>query len=182
MFDKNGQFLYPANCNMPSSSNLQPRSTVLYDELDLFYDMSMVCGCSKCKGLKKNPRRITLSHYINVRLLKVDGLIPSTMIKNPMGDIEKTCRNTSICSFFEKLEAISTKFHPKLANLSPSVESTKSSCSELKYDINTTQNITTRRSKMLYELREKMSKYTPKSVQLSKCSDDFHVPIHLESK
>jgi hypothetical protein len=165
---------------MPSSNN-QPGSMVLHRELDLFYDTPVVCGCSKCKGLKKNPRCVTLSHYINDRLPKVDGLIPPTMVKNPIGDIEKTCRNTSICSFFENLEARSTKFHPKLTNSSPSVESTKSS-SEPKYDINTTQNISTRRSKKLYELREKMSKYTPKFVQLLEGSDDFPLPIHLQSK
>jgi hypothetical protein len=50
----------------------------------------VVCGCSKCKGLKKNPRCVTLSHYINDRLPKVDGLIPPTVVKNPIGDIEKT--------------------------------------------------------------------------------------------
>jgi hypothetical protein len=36
MFDENGQLLYPANCNMPSSSNLQHGSTILHHELDLF--------------------------------------------------------------------------------------------------------------------------------------------------
>jgi hypothetical protein len=76
------------------------------------------------------------------------------VVKNPIGDIEKTHRNTSICFFFEKLEARSTKLHPKLANPSPSVESTKR-FSEPKYDINTTQNNSTGRSKKLYELREK---------------------------
>jgi hypothetical protein len=116
-----------------------------------------------------------------IKLPKVDDLIPPTVVKNPIGDIEKTHRNTSICSFFEKLEARSTKFHPKLTNMSPSVESMESS-SEPKYDINTTQNISTRRSKKLYELREKMSKYTPKSVQLLEGSDDFPLPIHLQSK
>jgi hypothetical protein len=79
------------------------------------------------------------------------------------------------------LEAKSIKFHPKLANLSPFVELTESS-SEPKYDINTTQNISTRRSKTLYELREKMSKHTTKYVQLLEGSDDFPLPIHLQSK
>jgi hypothetical protein len=65
MFDENGQLLYPANYNMPSSSNVQPGSTVLHYELDLFYDMSVPCGCSKCKDLNKNPQLVTLSHYIN---------------------------------------------------------------------------------------------------------------------
>jgi hypothetical protein len=90
--------------------------------------------------------------------------------------------NTSICSFFENLEARPPMFHPKLANSSPSVDSIESSYSEPKYDINTTQNITTRRSKKLYELREKISKYTPKFVQLLEGSDDFPLPIHLQSK
>jgi hypothetical protein len=155
---------------------------ILHHELDLFYDIPVVCGCSKCKGLKKNPRRVTLSHYINDRLPKFDGLIPPTVVNNPIGDIEKTCRNTSICSLFENLEARSTTFHPKLANHLLFVESTESSYSEPKYDINTTQNITTRISKRLYELREKMSKYTPNSIQLLEGSDDFPLPIHLQSK
>ena len=77
------------------------------------------------------------------------------MVKDPIGDIEKTCRNTSICSFFENLKAMSTKLHPKLMNPSSSVESIESS-SEPKYDINTTQHISTRRSKMLYDMREKL--------------------------
>jgi hypothetical protein len=145
MFDENGQLLYLANCNMPSSSKLQPGSMVLHCELDLFYDVLVVCVCLKCKGLKKKPQCVTLSHYINDRIPKVDGLIPPTTVNNPIGDIEKTHRNTSICSFFENLEAISPTFHSKLVNSSPFVESTESSYSETKYDINTTQNITTRR-------------------------------------
>jgi hypothetical protein len=104
------------------------------------------------------------------------------MVNNTISDIEKTCRHTSICSSFEKLESRSTTFHPKLADLSPSVESTKSSYSEPTYDINTTQNITTRISKKLYELRVKMSKYTPKYVQLLEGSDNFPLPIHLQCK
>ena len=82
---------------------------------------------------------------------------------------------------FDKLEARSTKFHLQLTNPSPSVESTESS-SEPKGDINTTQNIPTRRSKNLYELKAKMSKYTSKSVQLLEGSNDFSLPIHLQSK
>jgi hypothetical protein len=60
--------------------------------------------------------------------------------------------------------------------------STKSSYSEPKYDIDTTQNITTRRSENLYDLREKMFKHTPKFVQLLEGSDDFPLAIHLQSK
>ena len=89
---------------MPYSNN-QPGSMTINHELVLFYDTSIVCGCSKCKGLKKNPRRVTLSHYINDQLPKVDSVIPPTMIKNPIGDIEKTHRNASICYFFDNLEA-----------------------------------------------------------------------------
>jgi hypothetical protein len=96
MFDENGKLLYPANCKMPSSNNLLLRSTILHRELDLFYDTLIVCGCSKCKGLKKNPRHVTLSLYINDQLPKVDGLIPPITIKNPIGDIEKTHNNTFI--------------------------------------------------------------------------------------
>ena len=49
--------------------------------------------------------------------------------------------------------------------------------SDPRYDINTTQNICTRRSIKLYELREKKSKYTPKLVQLLEGSDDFPLPM-----
>ena len=130
---------------MSSSSNLQPGSMVLHYELDVFYDTPVVCGHSKFKGLKKNPQCVTLSHYINDRLPKVGGLIPPTAVNNPIGDIEKTRRNTSICSFFENLEDISTMFHTKLSNQSSFVDSMKSSYSDPTYDINTTQNITTGR-------------------------------------
>jgi hypothetical protein len=40
-------------------------STILYRELDIFDDTPIVCGCSKCKGLKKNLQRVALIHYIN---------------------------------------------------------------------------------------------------------------------
>ena len=100
---------------------------ILNHELDVFYDTLVVCGCSKCKGLKKIPQLVTLSHYINDRILKVDGLIPSTTVKNPIGDIKKTHKNTYTCFFFNKLEVISTKFHPKLTNLSHFAESIESS-------------------------------------------------------
>jgi hypothetical protein len=72
------------------------------------------------------------------------------MVKDPIGDIENTHRNTFICCF-ENLEAKSIMFHPKLTNISPSIGSTKCS-SETKCDINITQNISTRRSKKCYEL------------------------------
>ena len=88
---------------MPYSNN-QPGSMTLNHELDLFYDTLVVCGFQRCKGLMKNPSRVTLSHYINDRLSKVVGLIPTTVVNNPIRDIEKTCENTSICSFFENLE------------------------------------------------------------------------------
>jgi hypothetical protein len=58
--------------------------------------------------------------------------------------------NTFICSFFEKLKARSTKFHHKLENSSPFVESKESYFSEPKYDINTTQNIYIGKSKKLF--------------------------------
>ena len=74
MVDENRDPLYPANCNMPSYSN-HPRSMILYCELDLSYDTLVVCACSKCKGLKVNPQHVTLTHYINDRLPKVDSLI-----------------------------------------------------------------------------------------------------------
>ena len=54
--------------------------------------------------------------------------------------------------------------------------------SEPNYDINTTQIISTRTSKTLYELRETISKYTPKLVQLLEGSDEFPLPIHMQSK
>ena len=38
------------------------------------------------------------------------------MVKNPIGDIEKTHRNTSIFSFFDKLEVRPTMFHHKLTH------------------------------------------------------------------
>jgi hypothetical protein len=104
--------------------------------------------------LKDNHVCVALSHYINDQLPKVDDLIPHTSAKNLIADIENTRRNTSKCSFFEKLESKSTKFLSKLTNMSPLVESTESS-SEPKYDINTSKNISTRRSEELYELREK---------------------------
>ena len=47
----------------------------------------------------------SLAHYINDQLPNLDGLIPPTIGKNPIGDIEKENRNTSMCSFFENIEA-----------------------------------------------------------------------------
>ena len=85
--DENGQLLYPSNCEMPSSNNQHPRSMTINHELDLFYDTLVVCGCSKCKGLKKNTRCVTLSHYINDRLPKVGNIIPPIAVKIPIGDI-----------------------------------------------------------------------------------------------
>ena len=75
----------------------------------------------------------------------------------------KTRRNTSLCSVFENLEAKAIMFSPELTNPFAFVQSTESS-SNPKYDVNGTQNISTMRAKTLYGLREKMSKYTPRSV------------------
>jgi hypothetical protein len=69
-------------------------------------------------------------------------------------------------------------FHLKLTNPSRFVESTKIS-SEEKYDIHTNQNISTMRSKRLYELRATISKYTPRLVQLLDGSGDLSLPTHL---
>jgi len=151
-------------------------------ELDLFYNTSVECSYSKCKGLNVKLRCVILSNFINDQLPKVDGLIHPTVFNNLISDIEKTRRNTSMRSIFENLEAKSITFPPKLANPSPYVESMEISYSDPKYDINTTQNISTRRSKKLYELRAKMSKYTPKYVQLLEGSNDFPLHAHLQSK
>jgi hypothetical protein len=35
-----------------------------------------------------NPQCVTLSHYINDQLPKVDDIIPPTMVNDPIGDIE----------------------------------------------------------------------------------------------
>jgi hypothetical protein len=139
MVNEDGESLYPTNCNM-SSSNSHPWLMILHHELDFFYDTPWVCGCLKCKGLKTNPQHVTPFHYINDQLLIFDDLIPPTMVKDLKGDIENTCRDTSIWAFFEKLEAKSIGLHAKLANLYPFVELTGSS-SEPKYDINITQKI-----------------------------------------
>jgi len=113
MVDGNGEPLYPTNHNMPSSSN-HLGLMVLHRELDLFYDNLVARGYSNCKWLKVNPQRVTLTYYINDQLPKVDGLITPIAIKNPICVIERTRRNTPICSLFENLEAKSTMFHPKL--------------------------------------------------------------------
>jgi hypothetical protein len=114
-------------------------------------DLYVPYGFLPFLALQKNPAT-PKSFVVNVSSINLpskfcpkNGLILPTTVNNPIGDIEKTQRNTSICSFFEKLQARSTTFHPKLADLSPSIVSSKSSYSEPKYDINTTQNITTRR-------------------------------------
>ena len=88
---------------MPSSSCNPGSSTIIRHELELFYDTLVVCGCSKCQGLKENPQLVTLTHYTNDILPDVDGLIPPTIVKNPKGDIEKTHMNTSLCSFWKML-------------------------------------------------------------------------------
>ena len=86
---------------MPYSSHNLGSSTIIHRELDPFYDTLVVCGCSKCKGLKDNSRCVTLTHYTNDRLPNVDGIIPPIVVKNPIGDIENTCGNTSLCSFLK---------------------------------------------------------------------------------
>jgi hypothetical protein len=53
---------------------------VLHHELDLFYDTPIVCGYSNSKGLKPNPRHITLFQYINDRLPKVVNIIPHNVV------------------------------------------------------------------------------------------------------
>ena len=131
--------------------------------------------------MKDSPWCVTLSNYINERLPKVDDPVPPTMVKNPIGGIEKTHRSTTICSFSWNLEAISIKFHPNLKKPSICVELNES-YHEIKYDFNTTQNISMKRSKNLYEVREKISKYTPRLVQLFEVSDDLPLPVHLQSK
>ena len=90
MVDENGKPPYLGiNSCFPSSSN-HIRPTVLHRELDLFYDTQVVCGYSKCHSLKVNPRRLTLSHYINDQLPKVDSLIPPIVVKDLIGDRKET--------------------------------------------------------------------------------------------
>ena len=71
--------------------------------------------------------------------------------------------------------------HPKLKNPYACDQPTKIS-NDPKYDINGTQKISTRRFKKFHELREKLSKYTPRFVQLLEGSDDFSLPMNLQSK
>ena len=74
--------------------------------------------------MKDNPLCVTLNHYTNERLPNIEGLIPPIVVKNPIGYIENTCSNTSLCSFSEKLESKTTMFHPKLTKPSASIKST----------------------------------------------------------
>ena len=55
----------------------------------VYFRTPNIMRLSKCKGLKMNPQYITPSHYINNRLPQVDNLIPITVVKDPIGDIEK---------------------------------------------------------------------------------------------
>jgi hypothetical protein len=64
MVDKNGEPLYYANYNMPSSSN-HFGPMVFHHKLKLFYDTLIVYGCSKYEELEVKPRRVTQSHYVN---------------------------------------------------------------------------------------------------------------------
>ena len=101
---------------MPSSNHNIRSLTIIFRDLYLFYDTLVACGCSQHQGLKENPRHSSLTHYTNDQLPNVDGLIPPIVVKKPIDDIEKTRRNTSLCSFLEKLEAKTTMFHPTLTN------------------------------------------------------------------
>ena len=56
------------------------------------------------------------------------------------------------------------------------------SSSDLKYDLNVTQPISTRISKKLHELREKLSKYTTMPIQLLEGSDDFSHLMNFQIK
>lgn len=51
-----------------------------------------------------NPWGVTLSNYVHHLLPKFDYSIPPTIVKDPIGDKEKACNNTSIYSFLEKFE------------------------------------------------------------------------------
>ena len=64
------------------------------------FDTPIVCGYSNYKELKENRQCVALSLYINDWLPSVHGLIPPFVVKIVISDLEKTCRNTSICSFF----------------------------------------------------------------------------------
>ena len=138
---------------------------VIHHEIEIFYDTQVVCGCSKCQGLKEKPQLVTLIHYTNDMLPNVDGLIPPTTVKNPIDDIGNTHKNASLCSFLKMLEAKTTMSHHTLTNPSDYVHSIEILC-DPKYDLNFMQPISTRRSKNLHELREKISKYTPMSIHL----------------
>jgi hypothetical protein len=83
--------------------------------------------------------------------------------------------------FFLILKTKSTMFHPKLTNVTPFVES-KNISSKPKYDIITTQDISTRRFKTLYEMREKHSKHIKRSVQFLEGSNDLSLPSHMKNK
>ena len=71
---------------MSSSSHNPSSLMIIHREMELFYDTPIVCGCSKCQGLKENPQHVTITHYTNDILPNVDGLIPPTRVKNPIGD------------------------------------------------------------------------------------------------
>ena len=101
---------------MPYSNHNIGSLMVICHELDLFDDTLVICGCSKCQWLKENPWRVTLTHYTNDWLPNVEGTIPPTVVKNPIGDIEKTRTNYYLCSFSENLEFKTTMSCPKLTN------------------------------------------------------------------
>ena len=47
------------------------------------------------------PSMFMSTPYINNQIPSVDGLMPPTAVKNPIGDIETTHRNIFICPFLK---------------------------------------------------------------------------------
>ena len=89
---------------MPSSRCNTGSLTLIWHDLELFYDTPIVCGCLKFQGLKESPRRVTLIHYTNDILPNVDGLISPIAVKNIIGDIENTHKNTFLYTILKNLE------------------------------------------------------------------------------
>ena len=68
LIDENGESLYLASCNMPSSNN-NPMFMILHHQLDVIYDMPIVCGCSKCL-LFVIPQPLTLVQVCSSKKVK----------------------------------------------------------------------------------------------------------------
>jgi len=84
--------LYPTRCAFPRPEPMDENVIEGFsDPITLYYRALIICGFSRCKGWQKHRRvDVEINYYENDGIPNIEGELPPTVKKYPIGSVEPT--------------------------------------------------------------------------------------------